>query len=140
MKRHRVAEWIKKYKTQQYAAWRDSFSFRDIHTHIHIHIHIHKEKGWKKTFHVNSNQKKSRGSNAYITMLPDSASGKDSTCQWRRHKRCAYDPWVRKMPWRRAWQPTSVFLPGETHGQGAWKATVHRVTQSQVLLHITKVT
>ena len=40
MKRHRVAEWIKKYKTQQYAAWRDSFSFRDIHTHIHIHIDI----------------------------------------------------------------------------------------------------
>ena len=26
-------------------------------------------------------------------------------------------PWVRKIPWRRAWQPTSVFLPGESHGQ-----------------------
>ena len=27
------------------------------------------------------------------------------------------DPWVRKIPWRRAWQPTPVFLPGEPHGQ-----------------------
>ena len=25
--------------------------------------------------------------------------------------------WVGKMPWRRAWQPTPVFLPGESHGQ-----------------------
>ena len=26
------------------------------------------------------------------------------------------DPWVRKIPWRREWQPTSVVLPGESHG------------------------
>ena len=29
-----------------------------------------------------------------------------------------FDPRVRKIPWRRAWQPTPVFLPGESHGQG----------------------
>ena len=28
-----------------------------------------------------------------------------------------FDPWVQKIPWRRAWQPTLVFLPGESHGQ-----------------------
>ena len=28
-----------------------------------------------------------------------------------------FDPWVRKMPWKRAWQPTAVFLPGESQGQ-----------------------
>ena len=28
-----------------------------------------------------------------------------------------FDPWVGKIPWRRAWQPTPVFLPGEFHGQ-----------------------
>ena len=28
-----------------------------------------------------------------------------------------FDPWVGKIPWRRAWQPISVFLPGESHGQ-----------------------
>ena len=31
--------------------------------------------------------------------------------------RYGFDPWVRKIPWRRAWQPTPVFLPGEAHGQ-----------------------
>ena len=32
-------------------------------------------------------------------------------------KRCRFDPWVGKIPWRRVWQPTLVFLPGESHGQ-----------------------
>ena len=31
--------------------------------------------------------------------------------------RCRFNPWVRKIPWRRKWQPTPVFLPGEFHGQ-----------------------
>ena len=35
----------------------------------------------------------------------------------KRHKRRRFDPWVRKIPWRRAWQPTPEFLPGESHGQ-----------------------
>ena len=33
------------------------------------------------------------------------------------HARRSFDPWVRKIPWRRAWQPTPVFLHGESHGQ-----------------------
>ena len=32
------------------------------------------------------------------------ASGKELTCQYRRHNRCRFDPWVRKIPWRRKWQ------------------------------------
>ena len=32
-------------------------------------------------------------------------------------KRCRFDPWVRKIPWWRAWQPTPVFSPGESHIQ-----------------------
>ena len=39
--------------------------------------------------------------------------------QCRRCKRCRFDPWVGKIPWRRAWQPTPVILPGESHGQGS---------------------
>ena len=31
--------------------------------------------------------------------------------------RCGFDPWVRKMPWRRKWQPTPVFLSAESHGE-----------------------
>ena len=43
-------------------------------------------------------------------------NGKESACQCRR---CGFDPWVGKIPWRRKWQPTSVFLPGKAHGQGS---------------------
>ena len=45
------------------------------------------------------------------------ASGKKPTCQCRRCKRFRFSPWVRKIPWRRKWQPTPVFLPGKSHGQ-----------------------
>ena len=44
-------------------------------------------------------------------------SGKELACQCRRCKRHSFSPWVRKIPWRRAQQPTPVFLPGESHGQ-----------------------
>ena len=37
--------------------------------------------------------------------------------QCRKHRRCGFDPWVEKIPWRKAWQPIPVFLPGESHGQ-----------------------
>ena len=42
--------------------------------------------------------------------FPGGASGKEPTCQYRRTKVCRFDPWVRKIPWRRAWHPTPVFL------------------------------
>ena len=38
-------------------------------------------------------------------------------CQCRRQKRCRFDPWVGNIPWRRAWQPTPVFLLGKSHAQ-----------------------
>ena len=42
---------------------------------------------------------------------------KKPTCHCKRHKRHGFDPWVRKIPRRREWQPTPVFLAGESHGQ-----------------------
>ena len=45
------------------------------------------------------------------------ASGKESVCQIRIVKRYRFSPWIRKSPWRRKWQPTPVFLPGELHGE-----------------------
>ena len=39
--------------------------------------------------------------------------------QCRTCRRCGFNPWVKKIPWRRARQPTPVFLPGEYHGW--WK-------------------
>ena len=51
--------------------------------------------------------------------FPRWCSGKESSCQYRRHKRCEFDSRVGKIPWRRAWQPTPVFLPGESRGQSS---------------------
>ena len=34
-----------------------------------------------------------------------------------RHKKCRFDPWVRKIPWKKEWQPSLVFLPGESYGE-----------------------
>ena len=53
--------------------------------------------------------------------FPDGASGKEPTYQCKRYKRHEFDPWVGKSPWRRAWQPTLVFLPRESHGQNSWR-------------------
>ena len=39
---------------------------------------------------------------------------KEPAFQCRRHR---FNPWIGKSPWRRAWQPIPVFLPGESHGQ-----------------------
>ena len=60
------------------------------HTHIHTDIHTH-----------------THGS-------PDISDDKASACQWRRP---TFDPWGGKIPWKRKWQPTPVFLPGKSHGQ-----------------------
>ena len=37
--------------------------------------------------------------------------------QCRSHRRCRFNPWVRKISWRREWLCIPVFLPGEPHGQ-----------------------
>ena len=43
--------------------------------------------------------------------------GSEFACQCRRHMRGRFNPWVRKIPCRRKWQPTTVILPGKFHGQ-----------------------
>ena len=50
-------------------------------------------------------------------VYPCGASSKKPACQCRRHKRWGFDAWVGKISWRRKWQPTPVFLSGESHGQ-----------------------
>ena len=49
--------------------------------------------------------------------FPGGNSGKEPVGQCRRYKRHGFDPWVGKSPWRRAWQPTPVFMPRESRGQ-----------------------
>ena len=54
-------------------------------------------------------------------MLPRWHRGKESACQCRRRKRHGFDPWVRKILWRRNWQSAPVFLLGKSHG---WRSLV----------------
>ena len=67
---------------------------------------------------------------------------KEPACQCRRHKRCRFDRWVRKIPWRRAWQPTPVRLPGESHGwrslEGYSSRGCKKSDRTKVTLHAHK--
>ena len=62
----------------------------------------------------------------------------------RRHKRCRFDPWVRKIPWRKKWEPTPVFLPGKPHGQRSlvgyspWDHKESGTTEGLTHIHTTK--
>ena len=73
-----------------------------------------------------------------ILGLPRWLSGKESTCQCRRH---GFSPWVGKIPWRRKWQLTAVFLPGESHGQRSlvgyspWSRTESDRTERTHVIH-----
>ena len=49
--------------------------------------------------------------------FPGDASDKETTCQFRRHKRRGFDLWARKIPWRRKRHPSPEFLLKEFHGQ-----------------------
>ena len=60
--------------------------------------------------------------------LPWWLSGKESSYQCRR---CGFDPWVGKIPWRRKWQPTPVFLPGKSLGQRSLRGYSQGVEKSQ---------
>ena len=50
--------------------------------------------------------------------FPGSASGQEPACQPGQQKRRCFYPWVEKIPWRRKWQRTPVFLPGESPWTG----------------------
>ena len=70
-------------------------AFKYTHTHTHTHTEM-----------------KASG----LPVKADIFRGKEPACQCRRRR---FDPWVGKTPWRRKWQPTPVFLPGEFHGQSS---------------------
>ena len=78
--------------------------------------------------------------------LPRWLSGKESACQHTGRREHRFDPWVRKIPWRRKWGPTPVFLPGKSPraekprgltvhgGQKGSDATEHAHTQNKKII------
>ena len=53
----------------------------------------------------------------WIVSLEGLPSGKESTCQCRRHTRHGFNPWLGKILGNRKWQPVPVFFPGKFHGE-----------------------
>ena len=66
-----------------------------------------------------------------IVKSASGSSGKESTCQCKRYKKCGFNPWVEKIPCRRKWYSTPVFLPENLMDRGAWQATVNGITKNQ---------
>ena len=71
----------------------------------------------------------------WVIKLPRWCSCKQTPCQFRRCKSCGLNPWFRKTPRAREWQPAPVFLPGKFHGQRSLAGyIVHRVAKSRTWL------
>ena len=87
-----------------------------------------------RTLHLCPPKRRSVGSLTATVGLPRWLSGKESACQCKRCETYGFDLWVKKIPWRWAWQPTLVFLPGDPKDRGAWWTIVHRVTKSRTQL------
>ena len=66
--------------------------------------------------------------------FPGSICGKEPAYQCRRLKRRGFDPWVRKIPWRKTWQPIQYSCLENPMDREAWQATIHRVAKSQTPL------
>ena len=77
-------------------------------------------KDWRNSYRKNEKAKAKQGFPVAQTVknLPE--------C-----RRPGFNPWVGKIPWRRKWQATPVFLPGEFCERGVWWATVHGVAKSR---------
>ena len=74
-------------------------------------VHVgHKELGTTEQLNDNDNTKAKNEIYLIQSRLPRGLSGKESACQCRR---CGFDSWVGKIPWRRKWQPAPVFLLGK---------------------------
>ena len=66
-----------------------------------------------------------------LSSISGGARGKEPACQCRRQE---LDPWVRKIPWRREWQPTPVLCLEKPMDRGGWWATVHGIAKSRMQL------
>ena len=90
----------------------NSGTLRKICSHKQIQKFVWKHKGVKESKSLWKNTKQT--SYAWCApRLPWRLSGKESAC----NRRWGFHQWVRKIPWRRKWEPTPVFLPGQCHGQ-----------------------
>ena len=65
-----------------------------------------------------------------VSGFPDGASGKEPTCQCRRHKKLGFNPWVGKIPGEGNCNPLQYTCLGKPMNRGAWWATIHGLTKN----------
>ena len=96
---------------------RYAFHPSSVHPSIHspIDLFIH-HFYWYHLSRImpDDKDKKINMSNIRLSRWP---SGKESACQCSRCRRHRFNPCMGTIPWRRKWQSTPVFLPGESYGQ-----------------------
>ena len=98
--------------------WRTSLSV------LHLQLQERTCVGYRKSGCVFSIQLAlwwASGGHLLSSGLPRWFTGKEFACQCRR---CGFDPWIRKIPWKKKWQSTPVLLPGNPMDRGAWWAII----------------
>ena len=100
------------YPVQALASWAISLLPHGSSKKLQLHI----DKGKEETTYTSANCRLPLTSSLAITLTVGTGGSvvKNLACQCRRRR---FDPWVRKIPWRRKWQSTPVSLPGKSHGQ-----------------------
>ena len=95
-------------------------SWKEISENLPVSLII-EFKYFRASFAVNT-----KAHPPFIKMAGDwcTGCGREMLLWWLRQQRIClhsrrprFESWVGKIPWRRAWQPTPVLLPGESHGQ-----------------------
>ena len=111
-----------------------------------IQLHIEKANNPIKSLNHSTTRKVPMSLNIFVVYifftkeLSRWCSDKESTCQCRRRRSHRFNPWMGKIPWRRAWQLTPAFLPGGFQGQRSlvgynpWGHTVKGRAQFPFLL------
>ena len=89
----------------------------NLETPPHSQVKPQSSSNWSESESISSSMSEGVDNPDHVIWASRWHSGNESSCQCMRYKTHRSSPWVGKIPWRRKWQPTPVFLPGESHGQ-----------------------
>ena len=92
----------------------------DWATSLSFFTFMHWRSKWQPTPVFSPGESQRRGCLVGCRLWGHTESDTTEVTQQQQQQQCmkpGFDPWVRKIPWRRVWQLTTIFLPGESHGQ-----------------------
>ena len=126
-----IAQWVKKLPAMQETQVQLLGQEDPLEKEMAIHSSI---LAWKILWTEEAGGLQSMGLQDQTWLSDQNTTTREIKCSFSGSvvKKDVFDPWLRKIPWRKAWKPTPVFLPGESHGQRnlAGYCVVHGVTKS----------